>query len=180
MEKKIKVVAIIQARMGSSRFPGKVLKELAGTTILDLIIERISLTKGLNDIVLSTSLSKRDDILESWAKDRELNFYRGSEHDVLDRYYQTAKLFQADIIIRITADDPLKDHEILEKALRFFQNNECLDYCSNTINPTYPEGLDVEVFSFSVLESISSQSFCILSHSPFKSLSKTILPKTKG
>jgi len=152
MEKSKKIVAIIQARMGSSRLPGKVLKELSGCTILELIIQRVSLTKGLSDIVVSTSTNKKDDVIESWAKKKEVKYYRGSEHDVLDRFYQTAKTFKADLIVRITADDPLKDHEIIEEALNFFDHIEDLDYCSNTIVPSYPEGLDVEVFKFSALE----------------------------
>ena len=152
MENNIKVVAIIQARMGSSRLPGKVLKELAGKTILEIIIDRVSLTKGLSEIVLSTTVNKKDDILESWAKIQKIKYFRGNENDVLDRYYQTAKAFQADLIIRITADDPLKDPEIIEQALSFFDLIENLDYCSNTIDPSYPEGLDVEIFKFSALE----------------------------
>lgn len=150
----MKIVAIIQARMSSTRLPGKVLSEIAGTPMLARIIARVSATPDIDEIVLATTLAPEDNVLAEWmfSNYRNEKCFRGNADDVLDRYYQCAKLHHADLIVRITADDPLKDASIIQKAINFFYADPSLDYCSNTIKPTYPEGLDIEVFKFSALE----------------------------
>ena len=157
MEFRLRVVAIIQARMGSSRFPGKVLTEIDGKPILEILISRIKPSKFVEQIVVATTVEKTDDILCDWLTNKGIEYFRGSERDVLDRFWQCAKLYSADVIVRITADDPLKDSEIIDEALGLLKKLDYVDYVSNTIKPTYPEGLDVEVFRFSALEKANAE-----------------------
>lgn len=146
-------VAIIQARLGSSRLPGKVLKKLGSKTVLENIIDRISRSKQIDKVVVATTDSTTDDKLAEYVS-KELGYevYRGSEDDVLSRFYHCAKENNSEIIIRVTADDPMKDHQIIDEAIDYIKEDNSLDYCSNTIKPTFPEGLDIEVFKFSALE----------------------------
>jgi len=153
----VRVVAIIQARMGSSRLPGKVLAEIDGQPLLGILISRVKSSKSLDQIVIATTTEKADDILCDWLINEGVEYFRGSERDVLDRFWQCAKLYRADIIVRITADDPLKDSEIIDKALGMLKRSESVDYVSNTLKPTYPEGLDVEVFRFSALKKANAE-----------------------
>ena len=149
----MRVVAIIQARMNSTRLPGKVLANISGVPMLSRIIERIYSTPGIDKVVVATTISQSDDNLVEWLEDNnEVEYFRGNENDVLDRYYQCASLQGADLVVRVTADDPLKDPSIIQRAINPFFIDSTLDYCSNTIRPTYPEGLDVEVIRFSALE----------------------------
>lgn len=150
----MKVVAILQARMGSTRLPGKVLANLGGSPMLARVISRVLEAPDIDELVLATTTSLDDDELVNWmsASFGGGSYFRGNEEDVLDRFYQCAKLHHADLVVRITADDPLKDATIIQKAINYFYLDPLLDYCSNTINPTYPEGLDIEVFKYSALE----------------------------
>jgi spore coat polysaccharide biosynthesis protein SpsF len=148
----MKTVAIIQARMGSTRFPGKVLSELCGLPMLSVLLHRVRKTDGIDEVVVATTTSYTDDILVEWLTKNNVSFFRGSEEDVLSRYWQCARAHNADLIIRITADDPLKDPKIIARGIAEFKGEKKLDYVSNTINPSYPEGLDVEIFSFSALD----------------------------
>ncbi len=117
------------------------------------ILERIKKSKLLNDIVIATTNNSKDDKFCYWLKNNtNFKFFRGSENDVLKRYYDTARLYSADIIVRVTADDPFKDAKIIDKAINILISGKNIDYCSNTIIPTYPEGLDVEVFTMKTLE----------------------------
>lgn len=146
-------IAIIQARMGSTRLPGKILSVIEGKTMLERIIERVSAANLVDKVVVATTVEKDDDELEAYIKKyRYCDLYRGSTDDVLSRFYECAKEHKADIVIRITADDPLKDPQILDKAVEMLMGDKELDYCSNTITPSYPEGLDIEVLQFSALE----------------------------
>lgn len=153
MEINVKVIAIIQARLGATRLPGKVLKSLEGKPMLQQIIERISMSKYIDKIIVATTVSPNDDALADFVKNQlKLEFTRGSDDDVLDRFYQASVEFPSDYIVRITADDPLKDAEIIDECIKELLKNPDLDYCSNTIKPTYPEGLDIEVFKSSALK----------------------------
>ena len=152
MEIKLKTIAIIQARMGSTRLPGKVLAELCGMPMLAVLIARVRCTKGIDEIVVATTINKDDDVLVEWLSNQKIATYRGSENDVLDRFWRCASKHAADVIIRITADDPLKDADVIGIALKEFQSIKSIDYVSNTIKPTFPEGLDIEIFSFAALE----------------------------
>lgn len=148
------ITAIIQARMGSTRFPGKVLKEILGKSILWHLISRIEKAKLINEIVIATTKNEIDRPILKFAEENGIKSYAGSEEDVLDRYYQAAKKFSADPIVRITADCPLMDPEVIDSVVQFYLDNK-YDYVANTLEPiTFPDGMDVEVFSFKNLEKI--------------------------
>ena len=146
-----KVVAIIQARMGSTRLPGKVLKEIVGKPMLWHVINRVKNAKELDDIVIATTNLKEDTQILDLASEIGVKTYAGSESDILDRYYQAAIMSKADVIVRITADCPLADPNVINKVVRYYLSND-FDYVSTSIKPTYPDGIDVEVFSFASLE----------------------------
>ena len=147
----MKVVVIIQARSGSTRLPGKVLKKIKNKTILDYVIDRLKFCKKVDDIILATTTNKDDNVLEEFAIKKKIKFYRGSEENVLSRYYEVAVKYKADIIVRITSDCPLIDFEIVDKVIeKHIKSNA--DYTSNVNGRTYPRGFDTEVFNFDVLE----------------------------
>ena len=150
-----KVVAIIQARSDSSRLPKKVMRTLFGKTVLTHDIERVKQSKNINEIVIATTIYEIDDVIVEEAKINGVKFYRGSEDDVLDRYYNAALDSNADVIVRITSDCPLIDPYITEEIISFYLNND-YDLVTNSGDDlskrTYPRGLDVEVFSFEILE----------------------------
>jgi len=145
------IVAIIQARMGSIRLPGKVLMDIEGKPMLWHVINRVKYSKLINKIVIATSTNKKDDVIEEFCKSNNIDFYRGSEMDVLDRYYQAAKVFKASLIVRITSDCPLIDPEVVDLVIKTHLSSD-VDYTSNNIERTFPRGLDTEVFKFSALE----------------------------
>lgn len=147
------IVAIIQARMGSTRLPAKVLADVCGCPMLQRLIKRIECVRDLDSIVVATTDSTDDDQLAAWvAANTRCEVFRGSEFDVLDRFYQCASRASASIVVRVTADDPLKDPALISHAIDRLLADQQLDYCSNTLRPTYPEGLDIEVFRFDALE----------------------------
>ncbi len=143
------VVAIVQARMTSTRLPGKVMKEICGRPILWHVVHRLKESKRLDRIVVATSVDGSDDTIMEWCNREDIPFYRGSLDDVLDRYYQTAKRFGVKTIVRITADCPLIDPEIVDMAVERFLDGR-YDYVST--GGTFPDGLDTEVFSLEALE----------------------------
>lgn len=139
--------------MGSTRLPGKVLKEISGKTMLQRVVERTSAAKSVDEVVVATTNEKEDDAIVNYITNEGVcDSFRGPVDDVLSRYYECAKLHRADIIVRVTADDPLKDPQIIDHAIEQLNEDLILDYCSNTIEPTYPEGLDIEVVRLSALE----------------------------
>ena len=149
------IVCIMQARTGSTRLPEKILKKLNNKTVLEHDIERVLKSKTIDKLVIATTRNKNDDIIVDIAKNYSIGFFRGSENNVLSRYYNAAKKYNANIVIRITSDCPLIDPEIIDDMVNEFvkiNNFEKLDYLSNKIIMTYPRGLDVEVFSFEALE----------------------------
>jgi len=148
----LKAVAIIQARMGSARLPGKVLADICGQPLIKRLIDRVSATPGVDCVVVATTTEVSDDVLTSWCVKNTIPVYRGSVDDVLDRFWQCAKLYKAEFIVRITADDPLKDPEIIKQALDLCASTPDVDYASNTLQPTYPEGLDIEIVRYRALE----------------------------
>lgn len=149
----MKVVCIIQARMGSTRLPGKVLKKICEKTVLEHGIDRLRRAKNIDQIVIATTKCEEDDAIVNEAKRLNIAYYRGSEENVLSRYYYAAKENNADIIVRITSDCPLMDYEVTEKIVQYYiDNSREYDYVSNTINRTYPRGLDTEVFAFKALK----------------------------
>lgn len=147
----MKIVAIVQARMGSTRFPNKVMQQIGGKPMIGLLFERLARSKKINQIILATSTDKRNDPLCEYIEKIGFEVFRGSETDVLERYYQSALMSKADVVIRITGDCPLIDPEQVDLVVEKFQR-EHLDYCSNADPPTFPDGLDTEVFSFAALK----------------------------
>jgi len=145
------VVAIIQARMGSSRLPGKSLAEIEGRPMLAHVIERVKRACLIDRVVVATSTADADDAIETTCREVGVTCYRGNEHDVLDRYYIAARAEKASQVVRITADCPLIDPEVVDRVVRRFQRGD-VDYATNAMVRTYPDGLDTEVFSFSALE----------------------------
>lgn len=143
----MKVVAIVQARMGSTRLPGKVLKFINGKPMIEILLSRLSRSIELDQIVVSTSLKTENDILNSTIISLGYACVRGSENDVLARYYETAKKVKADIVVRITADCPLVDPQLVDECIKGFKNSD-IDYFSNTVPRSFPDGLDVSVMSF--------------------------------
>ena len=149
----MKIVAIVQARMGSTRLPGKVMRTILDKPIILWDIDRISSSTLIDEIVIAIPYGDENDIIDITIKQYsdKIIVLRGSESDVLDRYYKAAVQTKADIIIRITSDCPLIDPTIIDKVIEEFLNKDC-DYCSNTLKLTYPRGMDTEIFTFNVLE----------------------------
>jgi len=147
-----KVIAIVQARMGSTRLPGKSLIKIEGKPILEHIVNRIRYSKTIDEIIIATTTEQEDEAIVKLARKLQIGIFRGSAEDVLDRFYQAANKFNGRVIVRITADDPFKDPKVIDKIVNYFLSHTELDYASNTIEPTYPIGIDVEVFTFSALE----------------------------
>ena len=144
-------IAIVQARMGSTRYPGKVLKKVCNYPIIQILFERLKKSKKINKIILATTTNKEDDLLEKLINKIGFDVFRGSEKDVLSRYYQVAKMYNAKNIVRITGDCPFVDSIIVDEVINLFYKNNS-DYCSNVNPPTFPDGLDVEIFNIDVLE----------------------------
>lgn len=154
MNNELNIVAIIQARMGSSRLPGKVLLDISGTPSLIYQYRRILQSKIVSNIIVATSNLSQDDAIAQMCTVHGIQCYRGSETDVLTRYYECAKQAQADLVIRITADCPLIDPEIIDKVAAEFLR-QGVDYAANTVPPQtsrFPDGSDVEIFTFESLE----------------------------
>ncbi len=152
------IIGIIQARMGSTRLPGKSLLDLAGAPLLARVIERMQHCQTLDGLVLATTDQPEDAALVDLALDMGVAVYRGSVDDVLDRFVHAARLADAALIVRITADDPFKDPAVTDHAVRLWlERPDQLDYVSNTLEPTYPEGLDIEVFTRDALERAAAE-----------------------
>ncbi len=149
---KIKTLALVQARIGSTRLPGKVMKLINKTPVIELLLNRLSKSEKIDQIIVATSVKKENDRLVAHVNKLGFESYRGSEEDVLDRFYNAAVKFNGDNIVRITADCPLVDPVLVDKLIEAFLSKDSVDYYSNAIHPTYPDGLDVEVFSFEGLE----------------------------
>lgn len=143
-------VAFVQARMGSTRLAGKVLAEIEGKPVLEHVLTRAEAAPAVDEVVVVTTIEAGDLPILRFCADRGTRVYAGSEDDVLDRYYQAARLVGADQVIRITADCPLLDPGVLEEVVQQHLR-EGADYTSNVINPTFPDGLDVEVLTFKAL-----------------------------
>ena len=144
-------IAIVQARMGSTRLPGKVLLNLEDKTVLEHVVKRVKFSKLIDDVIIATTINKDDLRIVELCANIGISIYCGSEDDVLDRYYQAAKLFKADNIVRITSDCPVIDPKIIDAVITLHLENSA-DYTSNTLHETYPDGEDVEVFTFAALK----------------------------
>ncbi|OUS75128.1 acylneuraminate cytidylyltransferase [Paenibacillus sp. MY03] len=152
----MKTVAIVQARMGSTRLPGKVLKQINGLSVLGHVVDRLRRVPSIDELWIATTSKKNDDPIEDEARRLNIQVYRGSEDDVLDRYYRTAKKAGAEAVLRVTSDCPLIEPAVVEDLICLYRESGS-DYASNTLERTYPRGLDAEIFSFSALETAWSQ-----------------------
>jgi spore coat polysaccharide biosynthesis protein SpsF (cytidylyltransferase family) len=146
-----KIICIIQARFNSIRLPGKVLLDLEGKTVLERVVERVSKSRFINDIIVATTTRKEDLKIVKLCSAKRIRVYCGSENDVLDRYFQVARLLKTTDIVRITADCPLIDPKIIDKIIQTHLTSKA-DYTSNTLKATFPDGQDVEIFTFRALK----------------------------
>jgi spore coat polysaccharide biosynthesis protein SpsF len=156
-KKKQKVVCIIQARTGSTRLPNKVLKPLLGKPLLLRVVDRVLEAKTVNHIVVATTTNSNDVSIVSLIENYHprVSVTRGSEEDVLDRYYQAAQSLKADLIVRVTSDNPMIDPELIDMTVKEFFQDPHLEYASNNIGEhTYPRGLDTEVITYPILEQL--------------------------
>tara|TARA_B110000114_G_scaffold164401_1_gene183902 strand:+ start:336 stop:1067 length:732 start_codon:yes stop_codon:yes gene_type:complete len=148
------IIAIVQARMGSSRLPKKVLMDIEGTSSLKFMIDRVKKSTLIDKIIVATTNDERDDEIVEFCNDNNILCFRGSENDVLDRYYQSAKKYEATTVVRLTSDCPLIDPDLIDETINLFLKEKA-DYASNAVPPDkkkYPDGSDVEVFSFDALQ----------------------------
>jgi len=144
-------ILVTQARSGSTRLPGKVLKEINGKSLLQIHLERLKKCKSVSEIIVATTTNSEDEIIFNKAIQWGFNAYRGSEIDVLDRFYQAVKDKKADWIVRVTSDCPLIDPLLVDNVIDFVQANNT-DYGANILIENYPDGQDIEVFKLSALE----------------------------
>ncbi len=148
------ICAIIQARLSSTRLPGKVLLEIEGRPMLSYMLERVTASKRIDQLVVATSTESSDNPIVDFCRQGGIPCYRGSLENVLDRYYQAALKAKCDVVVRLTSDCPLIDPRIIDAVIDAFQSAQ-FDFAANTVPPegsTYPDGMDVEVFSFEALE----------------------------
>ncbi|MCX6169736.1 MAG: glycosyltransferase family protein [Ignavibacteriales bacterium] len=161
------ITAIVQARSGSTRLPGKILKKIYNEPILWHVVNRLSYSKLINKIIIATTDLAEDDQIQEFCEANKFLFYRGSSEDVLSRYFNAAKSFEAKIIVRITSDCPVIDYSIVDRMLEIFifENRlNKLDYLSNVLPRTFPRGLDTEIFTFAVLERTYNEANQVYEH----------------
>ena len=147
----LNVIGIIQARTGSTRLKNKIFEMIDNKLLIERVIDRVKQASLINKVVVATTMDSSDDVFTDWCEYNSVYVFRGSDDNVLDRFYKCAEFYKADVIVRITADDPFKDPIIINHAIDLLIKNN-FDYVSNTINPTFPEGVDVEVFRFDSLK----------------------------
>lgn len=153
---KMKVNAIVQARCGSTRLPNKVFLDVNGYPLLWHVVNRLTYAKQIDNIIIATTESFKDDQIEKWCKINDVLCFRGSEDNVLNRYYSASVAFPSDVIVRITADDPFKEPAVIDKIILKLINGH-YDLVTNNFPPSYPEGLDCEAFTFKVLGEVETK-----------------------
>lgn len=147
----MKVNAIIQARCGSTRFPNKVFSLIEGKPLIWHVVNRLKYANKIDDIIVATTVSAKDDKIEEWCKDNNIHCFRGSEENVLNRYYSTSEAFPSDFVVRITADDPFKEPKVIDAVITKLIEEE-YDHVTNNLPPSFPEGLDCEAFKKEALD----------------------------
>jgi spore coat polysaccharide biosynthesis protein SpsF len=149
----MKTALIVQARMGSSRLPGKVMLRVLGKTLIEYQVERLSRCSEVDELIIATTVQDLDDPIADLCKKLGVHVYRGSVEDVLSRYYEAAKISQANLVVRCNSDCPLIDHRVVDGVIRHFKEGfPAYDYASNILMPTYPTGMHTEVFTFQALK----------------------------
>jgi len=152
----MKVVATIQVRMGSSRLPGKVMKEVLGKPILGYLVERVQRSTLVDEVVVATSINPENDVIEDYCKKNNVSCYRGSEDDVLGRVCEALKAFKADVAVEIFGDSPFSDPAIIDEMVQLYLDNvDKYDFVGNDLKTTYPPGTEVEVYSVDALKDSS-------------------------
>lgn len=151
----MKIICIVQARMGSERLPGKVMKDLLGKPMIEYTLTRLKCCKYIDDIILATTDKEEDDILAKYVSNLGYNVFRGSENDVLKRYKDTNDLYEGDVVIRVTGDCPLIDSVVVDNVITYFLANT-YDYIRLDVPDTFVRGLDTEVFSKEALDKVYS------------------------
>lgn len=146
----MRIVSTIEARMTSTRLPGKVMLEAAGKPMLEHIVERLKLVKSIDEIVIATTENPTDDLMEEFAERLKIKVYRGDEDNVMSRVIEAGKFAKADVIVEITGDCPIIDHEIIDQTIQVYKHNS-VDYVSNNNIRSYPDGMDVQVFALEKL-----------------------------
>jgi len=141
--------------MNSQRLPGKVLADIEGEPLLKYVVKRLEKTKKIEKIVIATTLNREDDKVAELARRLSVGIFRGSEEDVLGRYYQAAKFFEGNVIVRVTGEDPLIDFNVVDKVIHAFFKVDA-EYATNIVPRTFPVGMDTEVFSFEILERLQN------------------------
>lgn len=149
------IITIVQARMLSTRLPGKVMKEVLGKPLIGYMLERLKYSQLMDKIIVATSTEESNDEICAYVKKSGFDVFRGSEDNVLERYYMAAKQYKADIVVRMTADCPLTDPEICDQLIKAFIDKKA-DYACTDV--TYAEGMDCEVFTFKTLETMYNKS----------------------
>ena len=149
----MKTVIIVQARMTSTRLPGMVMKRVLGKPLLEYQLERLQRVKLADEIVIATTTNQTDEPIVELCNSLSVACFRGSEDDVLSRYYGAATAHKADLVVRVTSDCPLIDPQVIDTVIDYYlQNQSHYDYVSNSLERTYPRGMDTEVFAFSTLQ----------------------------
>ena len=146
----MKYIAIVQARTNSTRLRNKVMKKILNKTVIEILLRRLSKSKLIDKIIVATTKNKSDDKLVNLLKKLNFDFYRGSEKNVLKRYLDASKKYNAKYIVRITADNPIIEPKIVDNVIKLFEKTK-VDYCTNENPPTFPQGLCAEVFSYKAL-----------------------------
>ncbi len=149
----MKTIAIVQARLGSTRLPYKMMLSLHGRPIIEWVIRRVKQSRLVDDVIVAIPLNKDNDLLEKYIFELDVKVYRGSESNVLDRFYQSVKNENTENVVRVCADNPLIDGNEIDNLIEYYKNNEC-DYAYNHIplNNKYPDGLGAEIISYELLE----------------------------
>jgi spore coat polysaccharide biosynthesis protein SpsF len=152
----MKVLGILQARVSSSRLPGKVMRPLLGAPMIERQVERLRRARTIGQLVLATSTDPSDDVLVQWAQRAGVGLHRGSLDDVLDRFVTAARPYRPEHVVRLTADCPLADPTVIDRVVEAHRSSGA-DYSSNTLEPSYPDGLDVEVMTMAALEAAARE-----------------------
>lgn len=159
-----RVIATIEARMTSSRLPGKVLLPALGEPMLAHLVRRLKAVPSIDGIVLATTTNATDDVLEEFARSQKIDCFRGSEEDVMERVIGAATHGKADIVVEITGDCPIIDPMLIQQAIQLFRSSQPCDYCSNGHIRSYPDGMDVQVFPLETLRKSASMTKDPLDH----------------